>query len=88
MAYRWPMTNASGVLQEALEIATAYLEYTGQAARVSEVESLCAAVILAAWRSGIRHRIKLADCAINAVEAPAEDGVLPSFPLGVARRQQ
>jgi hypothetical protein len=32
MAYRWPMTNASGVLQEALEIAMAYLEYTGQAA--------------------------------------------------------
>jgi hypothetical protein len=77
------MTNAGGVLQEALEIAMAYLEYTGQAARVSEVEPLCAAVILAAWRTGIRHRIKLADCAINAVEAPAEDGVLPSFPLGV-----
>ena len=79
MRYPWPVTDASGELQMALKIAMDYLEYTGQAMRVRVVEVLCAAVILAGWRKGIRHRIKLADCAINAVERPAEDGILPSF---------
>jgi hypothetical protein len=59
------------VLEEALNIALDYLEYTEQAVRYRETRSLCAKVILAAWRCGIQHRVHLANCGIVAVEQKA-----------------
>jgi hypothetical protein len=64
--YPWPTTDP--VLEQALTIALDYLEFTGQAVRYRETRGLCADVIVLAWRGGIRHRIKLADLAIAAIE--------------------
>jgi hypothetical protein len=68
MAYPWPIEYYDVKLQEALDIALDYLEFTRQAQPFTEVERICVNVILAAWKAGIRHRIKLANCAIVAIE--------------------
>jgi hypothetical protein len=68
MPYRWPIENADVKLQEALDIALDYLEFTRQAYPFSEVEQACAYVILSAWGAGVRHRIRLANYAIVAIE--------------------
>jgi hypothetical protein len=47
---------------------------------VIDIEALCAAVISAACQKGIRGQVKLADCAINALEQAAEEGILPFIP--------
>jgi hypothetical protein len=79
MTYPWPTDNADATLQKALDIAMNYLSYTGLAIQVVEIEPVCAAIILTAWRHGIRHPNSLADCAVNAVEQPAENGKLALF---------
>lgn len=68
MQYPWPIAETHTVLQEALDIALDYLEFTGQAFHYAQTEKLCAQIILNAWREGTSHRIKLADCAIVAIE--------------------
>lgn len=76
--YPWPFVEA--VLQEALDIAMDYLEFTGQAYPFSEVQRACANTILKSWRAGTKHRIRLANDAINAIEkkrVPAEAEFYP-----------
>ena len=68
MQYPWPIEYSNTTLQEALDIALEYLEFTRQAEPITEVERICANVILAAWKAGARHRIKLANWAIVAIE--------------------
>jgi hypothetical protein len=68
MSYPWPIEHADVTLQEALDIALDYLEVTGQAFPYSETERTCAQIILMTWKAGIRHRIKLANYAIVAIE--------------------
>jgi hypothetical protein len=68
MPYPWPLPDADVTLQDALDIALNYLEFTRQAYPFSEVERACANVILQAWRNGTTHRIKLANYAIVASE--------------------
>jgi hypothetical protein len=68
MPYPWPIEHLDPKLQEALDIALDYLEFTRQAYPFSEVERICANVILAAWKAGTKHRIKLANYAIVAIE--------------------
>jgi hypothetical protein len=68
MPYPWPVADEDTRLQEALDIALDYLEITRQAYPFSEVEKLCASVILEAWKSGVRHRIRLANYAIVTIE--------------------
>jgi hypothetical protein len=80
MSYPWPIEHADVDIQQALDIAMDYLEYAGQARRVIDIEALCAAVISAACQKGIRGQVKLADCAINALEQAAEEGILPFIP--------
>jgi hypothetical protein len=67
MPYPWPIESADLVLEEALNIALDYLELTGQAFPFTETQRICAHVILEAWRSGVKHRIKLANYAIVAL---------------------
>jgi hypothetical protein len=66
--YPWPIADADVTLQEALDIAMYYLESTGQAFPFSKTEKACAQIILMAWRAGTKHRIKLANYAVVAVE--------------------
>jgi hypothetical protein len=70
--YPWPIGNFDYVMDDALHIALDYLDRTGQAATFQEVQSTAAVAIVAAWKAGVRHRIKLADIAIKAVERKAE----------------
>jgi ATP/maltotriose-dependent transcriptional regulator MalT len=79
MPYPWPIEYAEVTLQEALDIALDYLESTKQAFPFSEVEKTCAHVILDAWKAGMRHRIKLANSAIVAIESKKASPKLPSF---------
>jgi hypothetical protein len=66
MPYPWPLSDP--VLQEALDIALDYLEFTGRATPFIQTQWICANAILATWNNGERHRIRLANCAIAAIE--------------------
>jgi hypothetical protein len=79
MPYPWPTANNPRVLQEALDIALDYLEFTGQSFPMVEKQRTCANVILAAWKSGVTHRIKLANCAIVAIEKGLRPVAVSSF---------
>jgi hypothetical protein len=68
MPYPWPLNNPDVALQDALDIALDYLEFTGQAYPFSETERLCAHTILNAWLAGTTHRIRLANDAICVIE--------------------
>jgi hypothetical protein len=68
MLYPWPLTEAHATLNESLEIAMDYLEGSGRAYPYSETQVKAADAILAAWRAGERHRIRLANIGIMAVE--------------------
>ena len=70
--YPWPTGNFDYVMDDALHIPLDYLDRTGQAAMFQEVQSTAAMAIIAAWNVGVRHRIKLADIAIKAVDGKAE----------------
>jgi hypothetical protein len=88
MPYPFPQAMGDPALQQALDIAMDYLEYTGQSFPYSETERVCALTILNEWHSGKRHRIWLANKAIVAIEQamkPAPQS-LPITVLGPVRR--
>jgi hypothetical protein len=66
--YLWPLGEFDYVLDDALNIALDYLYLSGQAEQFQEVQSTAATAIAVAWKGGVRHRIKLANIAIKAVE--------------------
>ena len=66
MLYPWPI--AYPLLDEALQIAMDYLEWTGQADEYTKVQSQAAHEIMARWGAGARHKLRLANYAIVAVE--------------------
>jgi hypothetical protein len=66
--YPWPIGDFDYAMDEALDTAMNYLERTGQAENFVEVQRVAATAIVAVWKMGVRHRIKLADVAIKAVE--------------------
>jgi|HubBroStandDraft_2_1064218.scaffolds.fasta_scaffold833729_2 hypothetical protein len=70
--YPWPIGSFDYVMDDALHIALDYLDRTGQAVTFQEVQSTAPNAIVAARKGGARHRIKLADIAIKAVERKAE----------------
>jgi hypothetical protein len=77
--YPWPISDTDVTLQDALDIAMNYLEFTGQAYPFSETQRVCADTILRSWRKGTKHRIRLANDAIMAIERPAPVKSLQSF---------
>jgi uncharacterized membrane protein YfbV (UPF0208 family) len=66
--YPWPVGNFDYVMDDALDIAMNYLLLTGQAVLFKETQATAAKAIVAAWHRGVKHRIKLANAAIKAVE--------------------
>jgi hypothetical protein len=70
--YPWPIDNFHYVMDQALDIAMDYLERTGQAVKFMEAQRVAATAIVTAWRMGVRHRLRLADIAIKAVERKTE----------------
>lgn len=70
--YPWPTGDFDNVMDVALDIAMNYLDLTGQAVMYEEVRSTAAMAITAAWKVGVRHRIRLADVAIKVVERKQE----------------
>jgi hypothetical protein len=79
LMYPWPVGNFEYVMEEALEIAMNYLSRTDQAVNFRVVQTVAAKAIITAWQAGVRHKIKLANCAIRAVEtSAAEPAKVPS----------
>jgi hypothetical protein len=70
--YPWPFGEFDFVMEVALQIAMNYLERTGQAVLFKQTQSTAAMAIALAWKAGVRHRLKLANIAINAVERERE----------------
>ena len=66
--YSWPVSNFDYAMDDALDIAMNYLMLTGQAVLFKEAQATAAVAIVTAWQGGVKHRIKLANAAINAVE--------------------
>jgi hypothetical protein len=67
------------VLYEALDIAMGYFERAGLP---DEYEAMAASVILASYARGVRHRVRLANDAITALQTvpvPADVQGLHSF---------
>jgi hypothetical protein len=69
--YPWPLGEFDNAMDGALDIAMNYLDLTGQAVMFKQVQSTAAMAIAVAWKGGVRHRIKLANVAIKAVERKA-----------------
>jgi ribosomal protein S7 len=68
--YQWPVDC---VMDESLEIAMNYLSRTGQAVNFMAVQNAAAEAIITAWQGGVRHKIRLANYAIRAVETRAAE---------------
>jgi hypothetical protein len=66
--YPWPIGDFDNAMDVALETAMNYLEQTGQVSKFPEVQRVAALAIVAAWKTGEKNRIKLANIAIRAVE--------------------
>jgi hypothetical protein len=70
-----PWLISDPVLDNALDAVMNYLKYSG-AADLNEIEEICALIITIAHERGEKDPIKLANCAINAIEKPIENGEL------------
>src|SRR5712675_3335405 len=66
--YPWPVGDFDYAMDEALDIAMDYLEPTEPTVKFIEVQRVAAMAIVAAWKMGVRHRVRLANIAIKAVE--------------------
>jgi hypothetical protein len=63
-----------------LGIAMYYLEGTGQTDNYCYVQKLAADTIVAAWRGGIKNKLRLANYAIRAVEKDRSQFDYTRFP--------
>lgn len=66
--YPWPFLEDPILLDQSLRIAMDYLEMTGQVEDYEGVQKHVAKAILVAYRAGVRHRIRLGNIGIRAVE--------------------
>jgi len=74
MLYPWPLDVDETELDASLKIAMDYLAMTGQAEPLTDVQRRVAIAILAAWRAGIRHHLRLANYGIRSVENNEQPG--------------
>jgi hypothetical protein len=75
-------SDNEAVLYEALDIAMGYFERTGLPDEYDAVQAMAASVILASYGRGVRHRVRLANDAITALQTvpvPADVQELHSF---------
>jgi ribosomal protein L20A (L18A) len=70
--YPWPISDFDNAMDVALDTAMNYLERTGQAEEFVAVQRVAAMAIVAAWKMGERHRLRLANIAIKSVERKTE----------------
>ena len=68
MKYHWPLHHPNPVLDEAVDIALDYLEATGRAKIGDDTQYLVGSTVLTAWLGGARHKIRLANDGIVAVQ--------------------
>jgi hypothetical protein len=66
--YPWPIGDFDNAMDVALETAMSYLEQTGQVSEFPKARRLAATAIVAAWKTGEKNRIRLANIAIRTVE--------------------
>jgi hypothetical protein len=77
--FPWPMGADDLVLNQSLRIAMDFLQLTGQAQNYETAQRRAASSILAAYRQGVRHPIRLGNCGIGAVENDQAVQDLQSF---------
>ena len=77
--YPWPIGDVSTRWTRPSTLRWTTLERTEQAEKFVEVQRVAAMAIVAAWKGGVRHRIKLAHVAIKAVERKAEPYLNPTL---------
>ena len=77
LMYPWPIGDFDNAMDVALDAAMNYLQRTGQAQKFVEVQRVAAMAIVAAWKQGVRHRVKLTNIAIAAVERKMEPSPNP-----------
>ena len=80
MSHPWPLSELNPTFEEALDIALAYLEQTGQASNYVYISRRAARAIKTEWERGVRHKIALANAAIVAVESEMTGAPLMKFP--------
>jgi len=68
--YPWPIGDFDNAMDVALDTAMNYLDHTGQATKFPVVRRVAAMAIVAAWKTGEKNPVKLANLAIRAVERP------------------
>jgi hypothetical protein len=66
--YPATIDNFGHPIDVALHIAMDYLKRTGQATAYWETQSRVRSAIIAGWRDGVSHHIRLANIGIKAVE--------------------
>lgn len=80
MLYPWPTDADAVLLDDALEIAMGYLELKGLTREYGAVQKRAADIILEEWRKGARHRLRLSNAAIVAIESPQVPVIRSVFP--------
>jgi hypothetical protein len=68
MSFPWPVTDDELVLNDALDIAMRYFDLPPNQQDYASVEKFAAQTIYEQWKAGARHKIILANKAIEAVE--------------------
>ena len=77
--FPWPIGADDPLLNQSLKIAMDYLQLTGQAEDYPTVQQRAAFAILASYRQGARHPIRLGNCGVRAVENAKVEEDLQSF---------
>jgi hypothetical protein len=77
MTHQWLISDP--VLDDALNTALEYLNYTNATSQLDEIEEFCAIVITIAYQKGQRDTTRLSNCAVDAVESLLDktDNYLP-----------
>lgn len=67
-SFPWPVTDDELVLNDALDIVMRYFDPPLDQQDYASVEKFAADCIFQAWKAGTRHKLALANKAIQAVE--------------------
>ncbi len=68
MSFPWPVTDDELVLNDALDIVMHYFDPPLDQQDYASVERFAAELIFQEWKAGTRHKLALANKAIQAVE--------------------
>ena len=80
MWYPWPIQGTHAKLDDALKIVMDYFEMKGGADDYYAVQKAAATIIVAEWRKGVQHPMRMANTAIVAIEEKLIPNLRSVFP--------